>query len=235
MPKHGKRYNALKEKLERGRLYDLDFALRFVKENATAKFDETVELCMKLGVDPKRADQMVRGTVVLPHGAGRTVKVLVFAQGEKEIEAREAGADYVGCDDLIEKIQGGWLDFDSAVATPDVMSKVGRLGRILGPRGLMPNPKSGTVTFDVAHAVKEIKAGRIEFRVDRGGNIHAPIGKVSFDLSALKENAATLIDAVLKARPVAAKGTYLKALTVSSTMGVGVRVDPVQVVNMFKR
>ncbi len=234
MPVHGKKYVAVRNKVDRTQLHNLDFALRFVKENAFAKFDETVEVSMRLNVDPKHADQIVRGTVVLPHGIGKPVRVLVFAQGEKDIEAREAGADHVGCDDLIEKIQGGWFDFDKAVATPDVMGKVGRLGRILGPRGLMPNPKAGTVTFDVAAAVREIRAGRIEFRVDRGGIIHSPVGKVSFDLEKLKDNALMLMETVVKARPPAVKGTYVKSISVSSTMGIGVKIEPTEIINKFR-
>ncbi|HDG68230.1 MAG TPA: 50S ribosomal protein L1, partial [candidate division Zixibacteria bacterium] len=205
--------------------YPLREALELVKKMAYAKFDETVDMAIRLNVDPRHADQMVRGTVVLPHGTGKTVRVLVFAKGDKAKEAEEAGADFVGAEDLIEKIQGGWTDFDVAIATPDMMPMVGRLGKILGPRGLMPNPKVGTVTQDVAKAVKEAKAGKIQFRVDKAGNIHAPIGKVSFDVDKLTENAMTLVDAIVKARPASVKGQYVKNITVSSTMGPGVRVD----------
>jgi len=225
MPKRGKKYRAAVEQYERLKPYPLREALELVKKMAYAKFDETVDMAIRLNVDPRHADQMVRGTVVLPHGTGKTVRVLVFAKGDKAKEAEEAGADFVGAEDLIEKIQGGWTDFDVAIATPDMMPLVGRLGKILGPRGLMPNPKVGTVTQDVAKAVKEAKAGKIQFRVDKAGNIHAPIGKVSFDLDKLTENAMTLIDAIVKARPASVKGQYVKNITVSSTMGPGVRVD----------
>jgi large subunit ribosomal protein L1 len=221
----GKKYALAQGKYERSRFYSLEEALALVKSMAYAKFDETVDLAFRLGVDPKHADQIVRGTVVLPHGTGKSVRVLVFAQGEKEKEAQQAGADFVGCDDLIERIQGGWLDFDRAVATPDVMGKVGRIGKVLGPRGLMPNPKAGTVTFDVASAVREIKAGRVEFRVDKAGNVHVPLGKVSFPLDRLLQNASAVVETVLKAKPSAAKGRYLRNVAVSSTMGPGIRLD----------
>ncbi len=235
MPKHGKKYREVKEKMNPADKYSLDDALRFVKENAKAEFDETVEVSMKLGVNPKHADQQVRGTVVLPHGTGKSVRILVMTQGEKEMEAKDAGADYVGCDEYVEKINNNWLEFDAVIATPDVMSKVGRLGRILGPRGLMPNPKAGTVTFDVARAVREIKAGKIEYRVDRGGNIHAPIGKVSFDLYKLKQNATALFEVIMKAKPSSAKGAYLRNVVLTSTMGPGVKLDTVQIVNIFRK
>jgi len=225
MPKRGKKYRAAVEQYDRLKPYPLREALELVKKMAYAKFDETVDMAIRLNVDPRHADQMVRGTVVLPHGTGKTVRVLVFAKGDKAKEAEEAGADFVGAEDLIEKIQGGWTDFDVAIATPDMMPMVGRLGKILGPRGLMPNPKVGTVTQDVAKAVKEAKAGKIQFRVDKAGNIHAPIGKVSFDVDKLTENAMTLVDAIVKARPASVKGQYVKNITVSSTMGPGVRVD----------
>jgi large subunit ribosomal protein L1 len=221
----GKKHAQAVGRIDRMRLYTLEEALRIVKESAFARFDETVDLAFRLGVDPKHADQIVRGTVVLPHGTGKSVRVLVFAQGEKEKEAQQAGADFVGCDDLIERIQGGWTEFDTAVATPDVMGKVGRIGKILGPRGLMPNPKAGTVTFDVASAVREIKAGRVEFRVDKAGNVHVPFGKVSFPLERLVENATAVIDTIVKAKPSAAKGRYMRNTTVSSTMGPGIRLD----------
>ncbi len=223
--KRGKRYKAQAEKVEKGRRFPLSEALKLVKENANARFDETVEVALRLGVDPRKADQMVRGTVVLPHGTGREVRVLVLTKGEKEKEATEAGADWVGADEFIEKLAGGWTDVDVIIATPDMMGAVGKLGRILGPRGLMPNPKSGTVTFDVAKAVKDAKGGRIEYRVDKAGNLHAPIGKVSFEHAQLMENAKTLLASVMAARPSAAKGQYLRAATVCSTMGVGVKVD----------
>jgi large subunit ribosomal protein L1 len=222
--KHGKRYQASAERVEE-RPYPLTEAIGLLKEAANAKFDETVEVAMRLGVDPRHADQMVRGTVVLPHGTGRRVRVLVFADGEKIKEAEEAGADHVGGEELAKKIQEGWLDFDAVVSTPDMMKVVGRLGRVLGPRGLMPNPKTGTVTFDVAKAVEDIKSGKVEFRVDKTGIIHAPLGKASFSPEQIQANAEALIGAVLKARPPAAKGKYVKSLSLSSTMGPGIRVD----------
>ncbi|RME63607.1 MAG: 50S ribosomal protein L1 [Nitrospirae bacterium] len=225
MAKYGKRLVEAKKKIERTREYPVEEAVKLVKELASAKFDETVEIAVNLNVDPRKADQMVRSTVVLPHGTGKSVRVLVFAKGEKEKEAREAGADYVGAEDLVEKIQGGWLEFDKAVATPDVMPIVGKLGRILGPRGLMPNPKVGTVTFDIAKAVKELKAGRVEFRVDKGGIVHMPVGKVSFEDEKLIENLRAAIEAIMKAKPSTVKGKYIKRITLSSTMGPGIRVD----------
>jgi large subunit ribosomal protein L1 len=200
-----------------------------------AKFDESVDLSFRLGVDPKHADQMVRGAVVLPHGIGKTVRVAVFARGEKEREAREAGADTIGAEDLVERVQGGWMDFDTAIATPDLMGQVGRLGKVLGPRGLMPNPKLGTVTFDVSRAVREAKAGKVEFRVDKAGNVHTPVGKRSFSEAQLRDNAMALIEAIVRAKPAAAKGTYLRTMTVSSTMGPGVPVDAQAVANLFKK
>ncbi len=223
--KHSKKYKQVKEKLSESADYSLREALELIKNSAFAKFDETVEAAVKLGVDPRHADQMVRGTVVLPHGLGRQVKVLVFAMGEKEKEAQEAGADYVGLGDLIEKITGGWYGFDVAIATPDVMAKVGRMGRLLGPRGLMPNPKTGTVTFDVARTIKEFKAGKIEFRVDKAGILHVPIGKVSFTVDKLLENAVTFLDAVMRNKPSAAKGQYIRGVSLSSTIGPGVKAD----------
>jgi len=222
--KHGKGYRSGAEKVE-PRPYGLKEAVETVKQAAYAKFDETVEIAMRLGVDPKHADQMVRGTVVLPHGTGQSVRVLVFASGEKIKEAEDAGADYVGGEDMAKKVEGGWLDFEAVVSTPDMMKVVGRLGRVLGPRGLMPNPKAGTVSFDVGRAVEEIKAGKVEFRVDKGGNLHAPVGKVSFTADQLEANAGALIGAVLKARPAAAKGKFLRTVALSSTMGPGVRID----------
>ncbi|HFE54141.1 MAG TPA: 50S ribosomal protein L1 [Bacteroidetes bacterium] len=224
--KRSKRYLEVKEKVRRDREYPLEEALRLVKETATAGFDETVEMHVRLGVDPRHADQQVRGTVSLPHGTGKQVRVLVITKNpDKEKEAREAGADYVGFEDVIKKIQEGWLDFDVVIATPDVMPQVGKLGRILGPRGLMPNPKSGTVTMNVAEAVRDVKAGRIDFRVDRYGILHVPIGKVSFDTEKLVDNAKAFMEAVLRLRPPAAKGQYVRSVTVSSTMGPGIRVD----------
>jgi large subunit ribosomal protein L1 len=221
--KHGKKYRQAAAKLEASP-YDLPAAMALVKESATAKFDETVEIAMRLGVDPRHADQMVRGTVVLPHGTGKSVRVLVFAQGEKVKEAEDAGAAFVGGEELGKKIEEGWLDFDAVVATPDMMKVVGRLGRVLGPRGLMPNPKTGTVTFELAGAIGQIKAGKIEFRVDKAGIVQAPFGKASFSAAQLTDNAHAFIAAVLRARPSAAKGKYVKSATVSSTMGPGVRL-----------
>ncbi|MEW6188559.1 MAG: 50S ribosomal protein L1 [Actinomycetota bacterium] len=224
--KRGKKYQEALKKIDRSRLYTPLLAIRLLKENATARFDETAEVHIRLGVDPRQADQQVRGTVVLPHGTGKTVRVLVFTQGEKAKEAEEAGADYVGDTELIEKIQKGWLDFDVAVATPDMMGKIGKLGRILGPRGLMPNPKVGTVTFDIGKVVKEIKAGKITYKIDKFGIIHAPIGKISFTEKELVENYASLLEDILKMKPVSAKGKYLKSITITSTMGPGIKVDP---------
>jgi large subunit ribosomal protein L1 len=224
----GKKFEAAKAQVE-DRAYTLEEALPLVQKVKFAKFDETVELSIRLGVDPKHADQMVRGTVVLPHGLGKSKRVLVIAGADKQREAQEAGADFVGGDDVVEKILGGWMDFDAVVATPDMMRGVGRLGKVLGPRGLMPNPKTGTVTTDIAKAVKEIKAGKVEFRVDKTGIVHAPVGKTSFNESALIANAHALVESVVKAKPPAAKGKYLKSITVSSTMGPGVRVDTASV------
>jgi large subunit ribosomal protein L1 len=223
--KHGKRYRDGMVKIDRSREYPLDEAVDVVKNLPPARFDETVEFSAKLGVNPKHADQQVRGTVLLPHGTGRDVRVLVMAKGEKEQEAREAGADYVGSAEFIEKIKEGWFDFDVAIATPDLMGDVGKLGKILGPRGLMPNPKSGTVTFDVAKAVKDSKAGKIEYRVDRGANIHVPVGKVSFDKHKLVENIKALMLELLRAKPATAKGKYVKSAHISSTMGPSVELD----------
>lgn len=224
--KRGKRYQDLLKLVDRTMLYDPEEAVRLIKQTASAKFDETVEASIRLGVDPRHADQQVRGTVVLPHGTGKTVRVLVFAKGDKAKEAEEAGADFVGSEELVARIQNeGWLAFDVCVATPDMMGIVGRLGRILGPRGLMPNPKSGTVTMDVAKAVHDIKAGKVEYRVDKAGIIHVPIGKASFDEQKLVENLRTLIEAVVRAKPAAAKGTYLKSIVLSNTMGPGIKVN----------
>jgi len=225
MPKQGKKYRAAFEKVEPGKKYTLEDGLAKVKEIAFAKFDETVELTMWLGVDPRKADQLVRGTVVLPHGVGKTVRVLVIAQGEKVREAEEAGADMTGGEDVVNRIKGGWLDFDAVIATPDMMRLVGQLGKILGPRGLMPNPKTGTVTFDVATAVRETKAGKVEYRVDKTGVIHVGIGKVSFPPDSLRENAQVLLDAVVKAKPSTAKGKYVKKVNLASTMSPGVLLD----------
>jgi large subunit ribosomal protein L1 len=229
MPDSGKKYLAARNLVDRTKRYDLAEALALVKKIHPAKFDETVEVAVRLGVDPRHADQMVRGSVVMPHGIGKVARVLVIAKGDKEKEALEAGADYVGAEDLVAKIQQeGWLEFDRAVATPDMMSLVGRLGRILGPRGLMPNPKSGTVTFEVGRVVREIKAGKVEFRVDKAGIIHAPVGKVSFPDEALVENARAIIETLIRMKPASSKGQYIKGMAVSSTMGPGVKVDPTQ-------
>jgi large subunit ribosomal protein L1 len=224
MARHGKKFTAAAAQVQ-DRAYSLEEAIPLVQKVKFAKFDETVELAMRLGVDPKHADQMVRGTVVLPHGLGKSKKVLAIAGADKQKEASDAGADFVGGDELVEKILGGWVDYDAVVATPDMMRAVGRLGKVLGPRGLMPNPKTGTVTPNVAQAIKEIKAGKVEFRVDKTGIIHAPVGKTSFDTAKLVENAHALVDSVVKAKPAAAKGKYLKSVTVSSTMGPGVAID----------
>src|SRR5713101_4300282 len=223
MAKHGKKYRAAAEKVER-RPYQLDEAMQLLKKIAYAKFNETVELSMLLGVDPKHADQMVRGTTVLPHGTGKSKRVLVIATGEKVKEAQTAGADFVGGEDMVQKIQEGWVDFDAVIATPDMMRSAGKLGKVLGPRGLMPNPKTGTVTFEVAQAVKEIKAGKVEFRLDKTSIIHSPIGKVSFEAAKIAENAQALLSAVVKAKPAAAKGKYIKKVTLSSTMGPGIPI-----------
>ena len=221
----GKKMNAANEKVEKAKEYPLEEAIQKVKELAYATFDETIDLAFNLGVDPRKSDQMVRGTVVLPHGTGKKLRVLVFAKGEKELEAKQAGADYVGADDLVDKISKGWLDFDKVVATPDIMGVVGKLGKILGPRGLMPNPKLGTVTFDVAKAVKEIKAGKVEYKTEKAGVVHVPIGKVSFDAQKLLDNAKAIIESVTRAKPSTSKGKYLKGISVSSTMGPGLKVD----------
>jgi large subunit ribosomal protein L1 len=222
----GKRYAEASGKVEKGRLYEAAEAIQLAKEISRTKFDETVEVAIRLGVDPRHSEQVVRGAVVLPRGIGKVQRVAVFAKGEKAREAEEAGADVVGAEDLAERVQGGWTDFDVAVATPDIMGIVGRLGKVLGPKGLMPNPKTGTVTFDVATAVKEIKAGKIEFRTEKAGIVHAPIGKASFSSEFLEENLAVLVDALDKARPATAKGVYLKTITISTTMGPGIRVNP---------
>ena len=220
----GKQLRNATAKIE-SKLYGLQEASELVRQTAHAKFDETVELAIRLGVDPKRADQMVRGTTVLPHGTGKKVRILVFAKGEKEQEARQAGADFVGADDLLEKIKGGWLEFDQAIATPDLMSSVGKLGKVLGPRGLMPNPKTGTVTFEVGKAIQEIRKGRVEYKVDKAGNVHVPIGKVSFAVSHITENAQAVLASVVKAKPSSSKGKYIKGATMSSTMGPGIPLE----------
>ncbi len=226
MPKRGRKYRTVSARIDRDQLYEVDMAMELLKQARYVSFDETVDVAVNLGVNPRHADQMVRGAVVYPHGLGKTVRVAVFAKGEKEIEAREAGADFVGGEDLVKKIKDeGWLDFDKAIATPDMMGLVGRIGRILGPRGLMPNPKVGTVTFDVTRAINEMKAGRVEFRVDRAGIVHAPIGKLSFEKSALTGNLNALIETLMRQKPSTAKGTYMKSVTLSSTMGPGIRLD----------
>jgi large subunit ribosomal protein L1 len=235
MPVMTKRQKAAQALYEQAKSYPVEDALALVKKFPGAKFDENVDMSMRLGVDPKHADQMVRGAIVLPHGIGKTVRVAVFAKGEKEREAREAGADVVGAEDLVERIQGGWMEFDSAIATPDLMGQVGRLGKVLGPRGLMPNPKLGTVTFDVGRAVREAKAGKVEFRVDKAGNVHVPVGKKSFTLEQLADNAMALLEAIVRAKPAASKGQYLRSITLSSTMGPGVHVDVQRVANLFKK
>lgn len=226
MAKHGKKYLEMAKKIDREKLYEPREGLELLKEIVTGNSDQTVEVAIRLGVDPRHADQQVRGAVVLPHGTGRTVRVLVFAKGEKAKEAEEAGADRVGAEEIAEEIQKGWLDFDMAVATPDMMGIVGRLGKILGPKGLMPNPKTGTVTMEVAKAVQEIKAGKVEYRVDKTGIIHVPIGKISFSLENLAANLRTLVDAVVKAKPSGAKGTYIKSLVLASTFSPGIKVSP---------
>jgi len=221
-------------KIDRSKSYPLTDGIELVKGAAFAKFDETVDVAVKLGVDPRHADQMVRGAVVLPNGLGKDVRVLVFAKGEKEREAREAGADHVGADDLVAKIQGGWFDFDTAIATPDMMGVVGKIGKLLGPRGLMPNPKVGTVTFDLARAIKESKSGKVEFRVEKAGIVHAPVGKVSFAAETLRQNVVALVEALQKAKPAAAKGTYMKKVSISSTMGPGVNIDLADIGQILK-
>ncbi|MFA6470798.1 MAG: 50S ribosomal protein L1 [Candidatus Latescibacterota bacterium] len=223
--KRGKRYKEASSKVDKTRYYLLEEGIQLLHQLPKAKFDETVECAVRLGVDPRHADQMVRSTVVLPHGTGRKIRVLVFAKGEHELAAREAGADYIGSEDLVEKIQGGWLDFDVAIATPDMMKIVGRLGKILGARGLMPNPKSGTVTVDIANAIRDAKAGKIEFRVDKAGNLHVPLGKLSFSDTQLRENLLSFMDAVVRSKPSTAKGTYVKGITITSTMSPGIKID----------
>ncbi len=227
MPKYGKRYRAAFEVASQaGTVKDLAQAVKLVKETARAKFDETIVISSHLGVDPRHSDQLVRGTVVLPHGTGKSLRVLVLAKGEKQKEAQAAGADYAGAEEFVKKIQDGWLEIDAIVATPDMMGEVGKLGRVLGPRGLMPNPKSGTVTFDVTKAVNELKAGKIEFRVDKGANVHAPVGKASFDEGKLLDNAKAFLRELMRSKPAASKGHYVKSLTISSTMGPGITLDP---------
>jgi len=235
MPTLTKREKAAGAVYDREKAHGVEEAIGILEKLPRAKFDETVDLSLRLGVDPKHADQMVRGAVVLPHGIGKTVRVVVFAKGEKDREAREAGADVVGAEDLVERVQGGWLEFDSAIATPDLMGQVGRLGKVLGPRGLMPNPKLGTVTFDVSRAVREAKAGKVEFRVDKAGNVHVPVGKRSFNQTQLSANALALLEAIIRAKPSASKGQYLRTVTVSSTMGPAIKVDVQKVAAQFKK
>ena len=215
------------------KMYDLERASELVKEVSYVKFDETIDLAIRLGVDPKRADQMVRGTTVLPHGTGRKVRIAVFAKGEKEQEAKQAGADYVGAEDLLEKVKGGWLEFDSAIATPDLMGSVGKLGKVLGPRGLMPNPKTGTVTFEVGKAIQDIRKGRVEYKVDKAGIVHVPVGKVSFGSQKIKENAQAVFDSIIKAKPASSKGRYMRSATLSSTMGPGIPLDSASIARQF--
>jgi large subunit ribosomal protein L1 len=234
MANRGKKYLEARDKVDRDKRYELEEGVKLLTETTCAKFDEGVDLAIRLGVDPKKADQMVRGTVVLPHGIGKKVRVLVFAKGPKEKEAVDAGADFVGAEDMVEKISQGWLDFDKAIATPDMMGMVSKLGKILGPRGLMPNPKVGTVSFDVARAVKEIKAGKVEFKVEKAGIIHVPVGKVSFGFDRLLENIKALLEVILRVKPPTSKGIYLRSITLSTTMGPGVKVDPLYVRNVLK-
>ena len=234
MAKRGKKYLEARGKVDRSQRYELEVGVKLLLETACAKFDEGVDLAIRLGVDPKKADQMVRGTVVLPHGTGKKVRVLVFAKGQKEKEALDAGADFVGGEDLIEKISKGWLEFDKAIATPDMMGLVSKLGKILGPRGLMPNPKVGTVTFDLERAIKEIKAGKVEFKVEKAGVVHVPVGKVSFGFGPLSENIKTLLEMILRAKPPTSKGIYLRSIALSTTMGPGVKIDPLDVRGVLK-
>jgi large subunit ribosomal protein L1 len=234
MANRGKKYSEARNKVDRSKRYELEEGVKALLETPYAKFDEGVDLAIRLGVDPKKPDQMVRGTVVLPNGIGKNVRVLVFAKGQKEKEAQDAGADYVGAEDLVEKIGQGWLDFDKAIATPDMMGTVSKLGKVLGPRGLMPNPKVGTVTFDVGKAVKEIKAGKVEFRVEKAGIVHVPVGKASFGFDRLLENIKALLEVILRVKPPTSKGIYLRSITLSSTMGPGVKIDPLNVRNVLK-
>jgi large subunit ribosomal protein L1 len=233
MPKRGKKYREVAEKIDKLMKYNFSDAIQLMLETKRAKFDEMVDIAVRLGVDPRHADQMVRGTVALPHGVGKVVRVLVFAKGEKEKEALDAGADFAGSDEYIEKIQNGWLEFDKTIATPDMMGSVSKLGRVLGPRGMMPNAKLGTVTFDVAKAVKDIKAGKIEFKVEKAGIVHAPMGKVSFGKEKLMDNISAFMDTILRLKPPASKGTYLRSIAISTTMGPGVKIDPVYTKELF--
>jgi large subunit ribosomal protein L1 len=230
----GKKYRDAKNKIDRTKRYTLEEALQLLPQTSYARFDEAIDVAIRLGVDIKKSEQMVRGTVILPHGTGKKVKILVFAQGEKEKEAREAGSDFVGGEDLVEKILQGWLEFDKAIATPDMMKVVSKLGKVLGPRGLMPNPKVGTVTFEVGKAVQDLKSGKVEFKADKAGNLHISVGKVSFGQEKLRENILTLLDAVIKAKPASSKGTYVKGLAISTTMGPGIKVDPLSARNLMR-
>ncbi len=234
MPKRGKKYIESKSSVDTQKRYEFAEAVESAIKSSFAKFDETIDMAVRLGVDPRHADQMVRGTVVLPNGLGKEVKVLVFAKGEKESEAKEAGADFVGGDDLVEKIQGGWFGFDRAIATPDMMGAVGKIGKLLGPRGLMPNAKTGTVTFDVARAVQELKAGKIDFRVEKAGIVHAPMGKVSFGVEKLIQNMVAFLETIMRLKPSSSKGTYLKAIAISTTMGPGIKIDTAVVKDLMK-
>ncbi len=235
MPRRGKKYKSVAVNIDRLKRYNFSDAIKLVLDCHVAKFDETVDIAVRLSVDPRHADQMVRGTVALPHGVGKTVRVLVFAKGEKEKEALDAGADYAGSDEYVEKIQGGWLEFDKTIATPDIMGTVSKLGRVLGPRGMMPNAKLGTVTFDVGKAVQEIKAGKIEFKVEKAGIVHAPMGKVSFGPEKLTDNISAFMDTILRLKPPASKGTYLKSIAISTTMGPGIKIDPLFTKELFNR
>ncbi len=234
MPKRGKKYLDSKKKFESEGVNSFNDAVQMTLDTAYAKFDETIDLAVRLGVDPRHADQMVRGSVVLPHGTGKDIKVLVFAKGEKETEASEAGADFIGNDDLIDKIKGGWFGFDKAVATPDMMGSVGKIGKLLGPRGLMPNAKSGTVTFEVARAIQDLKAGKIDFRVEKAGIVHVPMGKVSFGVDKIVQNMTAFFDTIMRLKPASSKGTYLKGIAISTTMGPGLKVDAALVKDLFK-
>jgi large subunit ribosomal protein L1 len=234
MAKRGKKYSEARSKVDRDKRYELTEGVELLLKTAYAKFDEGVDLAIRLGVDPKKSDQMVRGTAVLPHGTGKKVRVLVFAKGQKEKEASDAGADIVGGEDLIEKISKGWLEFDKAIATPDMMGLVSKLGKILGPRGLMPNPKVGTVTFDLEKAIKEIKAGKVEFKVEKAGIVHVPVGKVSFGFDRLSENIKTILEVILRTKPPTSKGIYLRSIGLSTTMGPGIKIDPLMVRNILK-
>ncbi|MEW5804539.1 MAG: 50S ribosomal protein L1 [bacterium] len=233
--KAGKKFKEACKKVDPAKRYDLDEAMVAVKDAAFAKFDETVDMAVKLGVNPKKSDQMVRGSVVLPYGTGKKVKILVFAKGEKEKEALDAGADYVGGEELVEKIKGGWMDFGRVVATPDMMGSVGKVGKILGPRGLMPNPKTGTVTFNITEVVSDIKKGKVDFRVEKAGIVHVPIGKVSFNPEQLRENAATFLDTLVRLKPASSKGQYIRGIAISSTMGPGIRLDAAKIRNAFRK